>query len=370
MSTTSRTHILIADDEVNLLHSMQFLFHRKGYRVTKAKTGTEALETISNFAADGTSVDLLITDIQMPGIDGESLVRGIRKFDAHLPILVMTGFGNKELLMRLMHLGCNEYIDKPFSMEQMETLVESMLKQNRPEAGQNNGLLVKSDREIARSIGHDLNNMIHVTLSQAEKAMDELDDVHPAKKMLARVLASSNAAMELTQGLFSLKKNAASAITGPVELGAIIETTASELRSYAPENIIIRTTIYEHPIRARVSAELMRQAILNLGNNAIDAMADGGTLTLTTGIEENHSPANGAHSTLACITVSDTGPGFSPSQLSKVFKEGFTTKVHGHGIGLLSVQSFVDEYKGWIEVKNGDHCGAEITVFFTIEDHL
>ena len=127
MLPTFAKHILIAEDEGRLQASLKFYFHGKGYRVSCAKSGEEALEIINASRSAGHGIDLLITDIQMPGMDGEHLIRSIREFDSVMPVLVMTGFGNKELVVRLMKLGCAGYLDKPFSLAQMETQVEALL---------------------------------------------------------------------------------------------------------------------------------------------------------------------------------------------------------------------------------------------------
>jgi signal transduction histidine kinase len=369
MNSSQPRHILIADDEEGLLNSMQFLFHRKGYRVTKAKTGIEALQAIGVSRTEGPAIDLLITDIQMPAMDGENLIACIRKIDGVLPIIVMTGFGNKELLVRLMHLGCNDYIDKPFTMQQMEMLVASVL--SRASAGREREQSAGNthDEATIRAIGHDLNNMIQVTLSQAEMAMSELDDIHPAKKKLTRLLASTNAAIDLTQTLFHFKEEASSVKTSLMDLRTFIEETAAAIRSYSPENITICTGASDRPIRLRLNVGQMRQALLNLAKNAVDAMVSGGEVSFTTSVEERHRGARQERAVYACITVTDTGPGFTTAQLKKAFKEGFTTKEHGHGYGLLLVQSVVLEHKGWIEVKNGETCGAEFKLLFPMDDH-
>lgn len=134
MTTNSQTHILIAEDDERLLTSVEFLFHRKGYRVTKAKTGREALEIASTCRREGIPVNLLVTDVLMPDMNGESLVCAIRNIDTHLPILVMTGIGTKALVRRLHQLGCNEYIDKPFGLDQIEARAESLLAQGLVDA--------------------------------------------------------------------------------------------------------------------------------------------------------------------------------------------------------------------------------------------
>ena len=368
MRTLPQPHILIAEDEQRLQSSLQFLFHRKGYQVTSANTGTEALEIIRMCRSQGTPIDLMITDIQMPGIGGESLIRAVREFDGDLPILVMTAFGSKDLVVRLMRLECNDYIDKPFGMEQIEAQVDSILAQARGDVAERNKIAqLRSAGEMARSIGHDMKNMMHAAIGQTGLAMRELDDSHPAKKRLSKVLASTTVAADLAQQLFRSKKDVASIITRPVELRAFIEQTASVLRSYAPETIVVRTIAPDDPIWFIFGTEHMLQALMNLGENAIAAMANEGTVTFKTTLEEKRRAIDGSLSKFACITVSDTGPGFSPLQLSMIFKEGFTTKAQGHGYGLLSVKSVVDEYKGRIEVRNCEKGGAEFKLYFPLE---
>ncbi|MCX6136389.1 MAG: response regulator [Ignavibacteriales bacterium] len=365
---TGQTHILIAEDEERLLNSMQFLFHGKGYRVTKTRTGTDALQIVKICHSEGTPIDLLITDIQMPGMDGESLIRAVREFDISMPVLVMTGFGHKEMVIRLMHLGCNDYIDKPFGLDQMEAHVESLLEKSRLDAADKRQLAqMKFMEEKTRSLGHDLNNMMNVTLCYTELAMNSLDDSHPAKKRLSKALASANAAEDIAQRLFHLKKHISSAVTRPTELRAVVDGAASILRSYAPENITVGSVADDQPIWLVLNAEQIRQALLNLGKNAIDAMADGGTISFATTIEESRRVAEEPLSMHACVSVSDTGPGLSPEQLSKMFKEEFTTKAHGHGYGLLAVKAVVEECNGWIVVENGENGGAEFKLYFPLE---
>ena len=127
MPSKSLIHILLADDEERLLDSMNYLFEMKGYKVTKTKSGIEALKIILAYHNEGNPVDLLITDIQMAGMTGEELITAVRQFDPKLPVLVITGFGYKELVIRLLRLGCSDYIDKPFGPSQIEEHVENLL---------------------------------------------------------------------------------------------------------------------------------------------------------------------------------------------------------------------------------------------------
>lgn len=129
MFNTIQSHILIVEDEDWLLNSIHFLLRSKGYQVKKANTGIEALQIVNQCKCGGNPINLLITDIQMPEMNGETLIRKVREFDSYMPILVMTGFGTKELFERIIRLGCNDYIDKPFGLDQIVASVELVLSQ-------------------------------------------------------------------------------------------------------------------------------------------------------------------------------------------------------------------------------------------------
>lgn len=80
-------HILVAEDEALAAMALEDFLSRKGFRVTLAQDGVEALERHRSDPAD-----LVITDLRMPRMDGRALVRELRAQDAALPLLVMTGF--------------------------------------------------------------------------------------------------------------------------------------------------------------------------------------------------------------------------------------------------------------------------------------
>jgi PAS domain S-box-containing protein len=101
---------------------------------------------------------------------------------------------------------------------------------------------------------------------------------------------------------------------------------------------------------------LMKQALLNLIQNAAAAMKDGGTLTLRTERRDNE----------AAISVCDTGTGISPKNLSKIFEPYFTTKEQGSGLGLTLVFKIVREHHGEISVKSKEGKGSCFTITLPI----
>jgi signal transduction histidine kinase len=132
---------------------------------------------------------------------------------------------------------------------------------------------------------------------------------------------------------------------------ALIEETISQI---APQTAAqdIRVAI-EAPVKTAVGdRDMLRRALLNLTLNAVDAMRDGGDLTVS---------ARTADRTLE-IAVTDTGPGLSEQAQHRAFEPFFTTKSNGTGLGLAIVERIVEAHGGEITAENRPHRGAQFTL--------
>lgn len=151
-----------------------------------------------------------------------------------------------------------------------------------------------------------------------------------------------------------------------VPLGDLLEEARSLLEPLAEESGV-HLVVAETPDEpAHVDAGKVLQVITNLITNAIQAMPEGGTVTLSAHSEHVSEPpdARAAPGEFHCIVVEDDGPGIPPPALDRVFKPFFTTKREGEGTGLgLSVcQEIVKEHGGWIQVESEPSRGSRFTV--------
>ncbi len=111
--------ILVVDDESHMLDTIQFILQSNGYRAVTARGGEEALERLAGWRAEGGRVDLILTDIQMPGPTGLELIELFRKAGEQAPVLVMTGYNDRETTRRLRERGIEHFLDKPFEEEEL-----------------------------------------------------------------------------------------------------------------------------------------------------------------------------------------------------------------------------------------------------------
>jgi DNA-binding NtrC family response regulator len=115
--------ILVADDEPNLRRVLAAILSREGYEVTQAADGAEALELLS----DG--VDVVITDLKMPRVDGMEVLRTVSTEHPAVPVIMITAFGSIDNAVAAVKAGAFDFIEKPFEQEQIRQIVEKAVKQ-------------------------------------------------------------------------------------------------------------------------------------------------------------------------------------------------------------------------------------------------
>ncbi|GAB3224248.1 hypothetical protein GCM10027346_04190 [Hymenobacter seoulensis] len=118
-------HILIVDDEPNIVMSLEFLMRKNGYRVSIARNGTEALE-----AVDHTPFDVVLLDVMMPDVDGYHVCRHLRQRpDRAATRVVFLSAKSKEAdIQKGYDAGADLYIPKPFSTRQLMEKVKELIK--------------------------------------------------------------------------------------------------------------------------------------------------------------------------------------------------------------------------------------------------
>jgi two-component system chemotaxis response regulator CheY len=110
-------HILIVDDSKTVRNLVSFIIKREGYKVTVAEDGLDGLEKL--FSAD--KIDLIISDVNMPRMDGFTFIKQVREQEAYkdLPIMVLSTEGRPQDIDLGMKLGANLYMVKPAQPEKM-----------------------------------------------------------------------------------------------------------------------------------------------------------------------------------------------------------------------------------------------------------
>jgi two-component system response regulator PilR (NtrC family) len=118
--------ILIVDDDRSLRKMLVFVLAKEGYRVEEAVNGVDALKKLK-----GRNFDLVISDIRMPDLNGIELLKKIKTHDQDLPVIMITAYATTNDAIEAMKLGAEDYIMKPFSLDELKIIItKSLHKKN------------------------------------------------------------------------------------------------------------------------------------------------------------------------------------------------------------------------------------------------
>ena len=116
------SRILVVDDERSMREFLEIFFRRDGYHVTTCGGVDEAL-----LAVETDDFDLVITDLQMPDRSGLELLAAVREGSPETPVVMITAFGTTETAIAAMKQGAQDYITKPFKVDEVAVVVENGL---------------------------------------------------------------------------------------------------------------------------------------------------------------------------------------------------------------------------------------------------
>jgi Nif-specific regulatory protein len=114
--------ILVADDEQNLRRVLTALLRREGHDVVQAASGLEAIDKLAD-------VDVVITDLRMPGADGMEVLRTASAKHPHVPVIMITAYGSVGQAVEAIKAGAFDYIEKPFEQDSIRVIVDKAIGQ-------------------------------------------------------------------------------------------------------------------------------------------------------------------------------------------------------------------------------------------------
>jgi len=223
--------------------------------------------------------------------------------------------------------------------------------------------------ELAAGIAHEINNPVAIMVEEAgwiedlleEEEFKEGENLSEFQRALQQIRTQGKRCKEITHKLLSFAKKTDSRIQD-VQLNDVIEELIALSAQRAKfSNVEIHSNLQENLPIMRVSQSELQQVLLNLINNALDAMEKiGGNLRISTRMEED-SIIMGDH---LLIEVADDGPGIPAANLAKIFDPFFTTKPVGKGTGLgLSIcYGIIKKMGGNIEARSVIDGGTTFTV--------
>ena len=200
-----RQTVLIVDDATDMLDLIRRNTAEMGYNPIAASNVVDAIEVLEN-----TTIELVITDMNMPGIGGLQLVKYMSQHFPSIPILVITGYPDVNDAVEVMKLGATEYLVKPFMYEELKKSIESILP---------------NTKELEEEISEEREDSFHGIIGRSEPMQKLFRLIDKTKNNLATVLITgeSGTGKELVARAIHYNSKVASAPFVPVNCGAIPE---------------------------------------------------------------------------------------------------------------------------------------------------
>ena len=144
----------------------------------------------------------------------------------------------------------------------------------------------------------------------------------------------------------------------PIDLNALIREMCLKLAASLQDNRVkLAMHLDSNLPQIQFDPLLLRQVLLNIAKNGIEAMPAGGTLTFTSGRDHDR----------ALVRISDSGEGIPPDIMDKIFQPFYSTKPKGSGLGLAISQTIVKAHQGEMRVESELHQGTDVTVFLQVK---
>jgi two-component system, NtrC family, nitrogen regulation sensor histidine kinase NtrY len=212
-------------------------------------------------------------------------------------------------------------------------------------------------RELARRLAHELKNPLfplQITVENMQRARDQYPEQFD--EVFREGAATLLAELANLKQIISRFSDFAKMPAPEMQRIQLNDLAADTVQLFGPQlsqaHIAIRTELDPHLPLIMGDHEQLERVLRNLALNAIDAMPQGGTLTIRTA----------AHETGVRLEVSDTGQGLTPEECARLFTPYYTTKTHGTGLGLAIVQSVISDHKGRISVESEPGKGSTFRI--------
>jgi signal transduction histidine kinase len=300
-----------------------------------------------------------LLDYKLPGGDGLEVLEEVNRRAYDLPVIIVTGRGGEKIAVEFMKRGAYDYIIKEKDyLTVLPLVIERNLEkyQMAKEKEKLEKQLAQSEKlralgEMASGVAHDFNNILGVILGHIELLM-----LHPkdSEEVLKRLAIMKKAALDGAETVRRIQEFARlqpdQESLCPVDINEIVKEALDFTKIRWEDEAQAKGIIYQIetenlgevlPIRGNPSE--LKEVVVNIIINALDAMPRGGTLSFTTSTQGDS----------VVISISDSGIGMSPEVKNRVFDPFFTTKgVEGTGLGMSISYGIITRHGGTITIDS------------------
>jgi signal transduction histidine kinase len=417
MQKPLKIKILLVDDKENNLLSMESIFEKDGYQLTRANSGKEALKILLK-EHDFT---LILMDVEMPDLNGFDTAEMIyqREKLQHIPIIFITAHSyGDENIFKGYKAGAVDYIYKPIQSELLRAKVtvfvelykknHQLLQQEQKLKAINRSLEMEvKDRIASEQKVTELNKQLLKNIEQLESTNKELDQFafiasHDLQEPLRKIRTFSNRVVTKyrdvldEEGRMYMDKMQSACERMQNLINDILAFSKIALSKdslvYSDMNAIIEEVLYDMDMQinekqAKITVDklpkihvypgLMKPLFQNLINNSLKYSRRGlpPEIHISAEMETLKDPGNRLTVNKYCrIHIRDNGVGFEQQYAEQIFtmfkRLHGTSEYAGTGIGLAICKKIVEEHQGYISAKSVPNEGALFTISFPADSHV
>lgn len=217
--------------------------------------------------------------------------------------------------------------------------------------------------QLSAGLAHELRNPLGVIKGSAETLGQKLAEAGPLEKELCQYISSEVNRLNAIVSRFLEFARPSQLQLQREEVERVVERALESAQAQKPQNSIEIVRHYGKNLPPiPLDADLCEKVFINLARNAMDAMPEGGRLTVTTA-RSRLGGRDGIE-----VAIEDTGMGIPKENLDQIFNPFFTTKSDGVGLGLSIVSKIVDDHRGQLRVTSEPGRGSRFTVFLPLGD--
>jgi signal transduction histidine kinase len=365
--------ILVVDDEPDLealvLQKLRRRIRSGAVSFLFARDGVEALSTLR--AQD--NIDLVVTDINMPRMDGLTLLEKLQQREEQVSTIIVSAYGDMANIRTAMNRGAFDFLTKPIDFPDLEATIDKTLRhvealrEAKRRQAENLRLEAASHNksQFLANMSHELRTPLNAIIGVTEMLREDAASLAQDTEPLDRVLGAGRHLLALINDILDLSKIEAGRMELNLEsfpLAPLIEDVARTLEPLAARNGN-RVVVDCAPGLGTIQADQtrVRQSLLNLAGNA-NKFTENGVVGITA------RPQGNEGGDWVEIAVTDTGIGMTAEQVGRLFNE-FTqassataSKYGGTGLGLVISRRFCRMMGGDITAASAAGHGSTFTI--------
>jgi signal transduction histidine kinase len=362
--------LLLVDDEVSYITTIAKRLEKRGIVPDVVTSARECLAIMEE-----KPVDVVVSDVKMPGMDGIELLHQIKSHHAETEVILLTGYASSSDGVEGIKTGAFDYLQKPVEFEQLFRKIRQAfnkiqrLKELKREAdfrARMEQQMIAAERlasigTLASGVAHEINNPLaiinesvgYLQMVLKREALSDMPCKPDFEMALQKIENAIQRARKITHQLLGTVRKHDAVISVEIDIGELVEESFDLVRQEASRKMI-ELLWHKDSSGNKLWCDpyQLRQVLINLLTNAIHASDQHGKIEVMAQEKEE----------LMQLIIRDNGMGIPPENLDKIFEPFFTTKKPGEGtgLGLFVTRGIIEKLGGKIEINSKLGKGTDV----------